>query len=436
MRMANRLVVCLSVTALTLAAADSTQLFSPLDPLNKLNLGVWHGQLQSLTHARDFNEYGGAEPSGSASTLALTLSYVSPEWYGLSLGGQYVGSTSLFSHNPDIPINNTFHLLNHAYVNYRFEEAGLPKTYVRAGRIKPDFLMMNGLAPRQKEQAFEGALFRTEDVRDLQFSAGWFRKFSSWSTRHKNGPEDYWFNYQFTDVADIARRPYETDGTFFTDAVYTGIPRLRLNVGDWLSEDIMNLVYVSPTVEICAPLSWTGVWAYERGTGDWNDDEANGGKAPADLQAQYLQTYLTYKPQIIEGLKLMPGCALVPGRNDGDENHSFQDLFQADLLPLVGLVGRPYGYMAGSRMAYLSTLYKPSYKPLDHTSFWVHYVVTDMDNTYTVPYDGQEVNLIVGQQLASNLVVTVKLGYAWFAGQNGASDSYGTDTRLFVTYRF
>ena len=431
--MTIRRAACLGVTVLATAlvrAAEPAPTSSPLAALDQQNLGTWSGQLQSLTHARDFNQLGGEEPSGSTSTLALTLNYVSPEQYGLSLGGQYIQSQSLFSHNPDIPINNTFHLLNHAYLNYRLVEFDLPKTYFRAGRIKPDFLMMNGLAPRQKEQAFEGAIFRSEDVPDLKFSAGWFRKFSSWSTRHKNTADDFWFNYRFTDVADLARRPYETSGTYFTDVVYTGIPRLRLNLGDWYSENLMNLAYASPTVDVLDCLSWTGIWAYERSTGKWHDDEENGGQAPADIEAQYLQTYLTYKP--IKTLKIMPGYACVPGHNDGDTNHSFQDLFQADLLPLVGLVGRPYGYLAGSRMGYLSTLYKP----WERTSVWVHYVYTDMDNDHAYAYDGQEVNLIVGQQLTKALSVTVKCGYAWFAGKNGAGDSNGNDARLFVTYKF
>lgn len=433
MMRAHRLVTCLATAALTLAAGGPTEptpTFQPLAPLNGLHLGVWTGQLQSLTHARDFNAVGGEEPSGSTSTLALTLNYVSPEVSGLSLGGQYVHSQSLFSHNPDIPINNTFHLLNQAYLNYRLVDLDLPRSYVRAGRIKPDFLMMNGLAPRQKEQAFEGALLRTEDLPDLRLSAGWFRKFSSWSTRHKNRDEDFWFNYEFTDVADVARRPYETAGTVFTDVVYSGIPRLRLNLGDWYSADIMNLAYVSPTVDLLRCLSWTAVWAHERSTGDWHDDAANRGTAPADLKANYLQTYLTYKP--VKDLKFMPGYAAVPGHNDGDENHSFQDLFQADLLPLVGLVGRPLGYAAGSQMGYLSTLYKP----WERTSVWVHYVYTDMDNTHATTYDGQEVNLIVGQRLTKALSVTAKLAYAWFSGRNGTDDSYGTDARLFVTYTF
>jgi hypothetical protein len=433
MELAHRLVTGVGAAALAAVmavAAEPPPTFQPLAPLNQLPLGVWTGQLQSLSHTRDFNRIGGEEPSGSTSTLALTLNYVSPEGYGLSLGGQYVQSQSLFSHNPDIPINNTFHLLNHAYLNYRLEEFDLPKTSVRAGRIKPDFLMMNGLAPRQKAQAFEGAMLRTEDVPDLKLSAGWFRKFSSWSTRHKNRDEDFGFNYEFTDVADLARRPYETAGTVFTDLVYSGIPRLRLNLGDFYSEDIMNLAYASPTLDLLSCLTWTGVWAYERSTGDWHDQAANGGKAPADLEANYLQTYLTY--EVIKNLKLMPGYACVLGHNDGAENHSFQDLFQADLLPLVGLIGRPIGYAAGAQMGYLSTLYKP----WERTSVWVHYVYTDMDNAYTTTYDGQEINLIVGQQLTPALSVTVKLAYAWFNGRNNTDNSYGTDTRLFVTYKF
>ena len=148
----------LMVSVAALAAEDAPPAWQPLGPLNRLGLGTWTGQLQSLTHARDFNRFGGEEPSGSSSTLALTLNYVSPEYYGLSLGGQYIHSEALFAHNPDVPINNSFHLLNHAYVNYRFVDLGLPRTNLRAGRMKPDFLMMNGLAPRQKEQAFEGAM--------------------------------------------------------------------------------------------------------------------------------------------------------------------------------------------------------------------------------------------------------------------------------------
>lgn len=420
----------LMVSIAALAAEDASPAWQPLRPLNRLGLGTWTGQLQSLTHARDFNRFGGEEPSGSSSTLALTLNYVSPEYYGLSLGGQYIHSEALFAHNPDVPINNSFHLLNHAYVNYRLADLGLPRTNLRAGRMKPDFLMMNGLAPRQKEQAFEGAMLRLEDVQDLTLSLGWFRKFSGWGTRHKNRPNDFWFNYRFTDVADLAGRPYKTSGTYVADVVYSGIDRVRLNLGDWYSEDVMNLLYASPTVDLHSCLSWTGVWALEQSTGKWHDDAENGGTAPADLDAQYLQTYLTLKPAAT--LKIMPGYAWVPDRNDDGDNHSFQDLFQADLLPLVGLIGRPYGYLAGSRMWYISTLYKP--RP--RTAIWVHYVYTDMDNAHTWIYDGQEVNLVVSQQLTAAFSVAVKLAYGWFDGREGNGDSNANDARLFLTYRF
>lgn len=427
------LAVCLAATGYGLAAVEPAapaEPAGPLAPLNALGIGRFTGQVQSLTHARDFNRYGGEDPSGSASTLALTLNYVSPEYYGLSLGGQYIQAHSLFSHNPDVPINNSFHLLNHAYVNYRLVEADLPKTFVRAGRIKPDFLMMNGLAPRQKEQAFEGVMARTEDIPDTKLSAGWFRTFSAWGTRHKNRPNDFWFNYEFTDIADLARRPYRTPGTYFVDGVYTGIDRLRLNLGDWFSEDLMNLAYASPTVDLHERLAWTGIWAWERSTGAWHEDDENGGTAPADLDAQYLQTYLTLKPT--PALKVMPGYAWVPGRNDSGTNHSFQDLFQADLLPLVGLIGRPYGYAAGSRLWYLSTLYKP----WERTSVWFHYVYTDMDNAHATVYDGQEVNLVVGQQLTKALSAAVKLAYGWFDGKEGNGDSNANDARLFLTWKF
>lgn len=420
----------LMVSVAALAAEDAPPAWQPLGPLNRLGLGTWTGQLQSLTHARDFNRFGGEEPSGSSSTLALTLNYVSPEYYGLSLGGQYIHSEALFAHNPDVPINNSFHLLNHAYVNYRFADLGLPRTNLRAGRMKPDFLMMNGLAPRQKEQAFEGAMLRLEDVQDLTLSLGWFRKFSGWGTRHKNRPNDFWFNYRFTDVADLAGRPYKTSGTYVADVVYTGIDRVRLNLGDWYSEDVMNLLYASPTVDLHSCLSWTGVWALEQSTGKWHDDAENGGTSPADLDAQYVQTYLTLKPAAT--LKIMPGYAWVPDRNDDGDNHSFQDLFQADLLPLVGLIGRPYGYLAGSRLWYVSTLYKP----WPRTAIWVHYVYTDMDNAHTWVYDGQEVNLVVSRQLTAAFSVAVKLAYGWFDGREGNGDSNANDARLFVTYRF
>ena len=182
----------------------------------------------------------------------------------------------------------------------------------------------------------------------------------------------------------------------------------------------MNLLYASPTVDLHSCLSWTGVWALEQSTGKWHDDAENGGTAPADLDAQYVQTYLTLKPAAT--LKIMPGYAWVPDRNDDGDNHSFQDLFQADLLPLVGLIGRPYGYLAGSRLWYVSTLYKP----WPRTAIWVHYVYTDMDNAHTWVYDGQEVNLVVSRQLTAAFSVAVKLAYGWFDGAKPTA----TTTRL------
>jgi len=61
---------------------------------------------------------------------------------------------------------------------------------------------------------------------------------------------------------------------------------------------------------------------------------------------------------------------------------------------------------------------------------------TDMDNAHAAAYDGQEINLVVGQQFTKALSVAAKLAYAWFDGKNDAGNSYGNDARLFVTYEF
>lgn len=415
----------------SLAFADETQEAAVMQPEKSFDLsqyGEFSGKIRSLTMARDFNEYaGGFEEEGHSSVVSGTLNYLSPEFGNFRIGAQYVAAAYLFEHNPDRVINNDFHVLNEAYLQYNLRDLGLEKSYVKGGRIIADYLLMSNQAnTRHKAQAYEGFLFRSEDVEDLKLSLGWFRKFSSYSTRHKN-QDNEGFNYEFTDVAKLAGADYKTDGTYFVDATYTGIDNLTLLFSDFYSEDLFNTALFKTTYKFNDIFSGELTYANQESVGEGNDFYGNG----EGLSADYYEAALAI--QVTDKLTITPAFAAVGGREDGGETNSFQDLFLADLRVAWPLMANPYGFLAGTRFYMVDAYYEVN----DKLWLWGCYAYSDMDNKYTESYDGHEFNVIAGYQLNERTSIAVKLGAAILDGKNDTSDdTYAYDSRLFIDYVF
>lgn len=324
-----------------LSFAEENKTF--IDEFNEKGYGEFSGYLQSLTMYRDYNDYAGSDPTGDASTVALSLEYVTPEFAGFTLGGEWITSATLWENNPDRVMNNNFNLLHNAYLNYNFSAFDLAKSDLTVGRFTLDTLMMPDITPRQKSQAMEGIAFTTEDIEDSKLIVGWIRKFSSWSTLdHNDFSWSHAFNHEFTDVDDIAGVDYSTSGTYFIDYTYTGIDGLKINVGDYFSEDILNNAFADVTWSVTDSMKWRNIWAHQDSVGRGDKDAYNG----EGLRADYLESSL-----IFEGDKdsyIRPGIWHVADEADGGKVHAFQDFFQSNLFPPAPFMANPNGFQAGT----------------------------------------------------------------------------------------
>lgn len=406
-----------------LASAEEHKTF--IDEFNEKGYGEFSGYLQSLTMVRDYNDYASSDPNGDASTIALSLGYKTPEFAGFTVGGEWVTSATLWENNPDRVINNNFNILNKAYLNWNMKAFNMEKSDLTAGRFAIDTLMMPDITPRQKSQAMEGIVFTTEDIKDSKLILGWIRKFSSWSTLdYVDAPA---FNHEFTDVSDIAGVDYSTSGTYFIDYTYTGIDGLKINVGDYLSEDIFNNAFADVTWAVTDSIKWRNVWAHQDSVGRGDKDAYNG----EGLRADYLETSL-----IFEGGNdsyVRPGVWYVPGTADGGEEHSFQDLFQSNLTPTWPFMANPFGFQTGTTGYFVE-----GFKPVSEKDWiWAMLVYTDIDNNgVNEDYDGTEFNIIWGHDFTDRFSTSLKFGATYFDGKNGVNDTEAFDGRFFITYRY
>jgi len=412
-----------------LAAAEENKTF--IDEFNEKGYGEFSGYLQSLTMVRDYNDYASSDPNGDASTVALSLEYVTPEFGGFSLGGEWITSATLWENNPDRVINNNFNLLHNAYVNWNLKAFNMEKSDLTAGRFTIDTLLMPDIAPRQKSQAMEGIAFTTEDIKDSKLVLGWIRKFSSWSTLdYVDAPP---FTYEFTDVSKIAGVDYSTSGTYFIDYTYTGIDSLKINVGDYLSEDILNTAFADVTWSVTDTMKWRNIWAHQDsvGKGD-NDPSAYNGKG---LRADYLESSLIFAGD--NDSYVRPGIWHVADEADGGKNHAFQDFFQCNLFPPAPFMANPNGFQAGT-VGYFVEGFTPIN---DKNWIWAMIAHSDIDNsTFTADetgqYDSTEFNFIWGHDFTSRFSTSVKFGVAHLDGKSGTKDTEAFDGRFFITYRY
>ena len=408
-----------------LAAGEEQKTF--IDEFNEKGYGLFSGQVQSLTMVRDYNDYATSDPNGDASTIALTLGYQTPEFAGFTLGAEWITSATLWENNPNRVINNNFNILNNAYLNWNLEAFDLKKSNLTAGRFAIDTLMMPDIAPRQKSQAMEGVVFTTEDIADSKLLIGWIRKFSSWSTL------DYvdanFFNHEFTDVDNLAGVDYSTSGTYFIDYTYTGIDGLKINIGDYLSEDIFNNAFADITWSVTDSVKWRNIWAHQDsvGRGDHDPSAFNG----QGLRSDYLETSLIFEGEGDSYIR--PGLWYVPGEADGGEEHGFQDLFQSNLTPTWPFMANPYGFYAGTTGYFVE-----GFKPISEKDWlWAMLVYTDLDNNAnTEPYDSTEFNIIWGHDFNSKFSTSIKFGVAHMDGKNSVNDTETFDGRFFITYKY
>jgi len=422
---------------LALGVGLPSALAGPLDALNEAGFGHFDGKLQLLAMRRQFLESGGGLDA-SAGTLALTLGYETPAFHGLSLGVEGIACPQLFeagSHPAVVGgeelgqgwwiLNDGFHSLEHAYLDVDFSDFGLEGTKMRVGRQPLAIDFFPAYPIRQKAQAIEGLVLETGLVPGVGLKAGFFSKFSSWSTRDNGdlpaGSNDAALSAEFESVSEVLGLPYDSDGTLFVSADLKPAPALALTVYDVLLQDIMNVIGLKAAFA-AGPATLKLHAILESSAGKFEDE--TGGKIDATL----LDAAVAFK---LGPAALEPGYLMVAG--DKAENN-FQAPFRTSLVADPLLLWYPRIFSAGAGSLYLKATSK-----LGAWSLYGLYVRTSHDDSTGGGATDQEVNVVVGHPLVAGVTATVKLGYGDRdndGANGGGPDASAIDTRLFLTWTF
>jgi hypothetical protein len=108
------------------------------------------------------------------------------------------------------------------------------------------------------------------------------------------------------------------------------------------------------------------------------------------------------------------------------DNLRFQETTTGINHPLGSLMMIYSGQFAGDS----DTLYFKATTKIRTTSLYALYNYTWNSS---LPYDGQELNLVIKQPITDQVTVALKSGLGY---RSGPADTFASDTRLFVTYGF
>ena len=371
---------------------------SILKPINELGYGTFSGRIQSLSMYRDFEGVG----NGGDSSLGIILEYTSPEWKGLDGGVAYNYAWEWFDHNDsDLLANNGIHLFNEAWLRYNLGVLDLTNTTVLAGRKINNGEVFRADDFRQKSRSLEMVQVESTDLANHHITVGHALRMSNWIQ-----VGDRW---DFNDFGDVFGANYDTDGITWGEVVNSSIEGLELAVFDAYAWDISNL---AGTRAKWAANEKTALLGYYRHEGDV-------GKA-ASCSAHAYGLSLQQKIGVIT---LEPGFFSVHG---GDLR--FQEL-STGINHALGSSMMVYAqqFNGGADTIYLKAVAK-----IKKTTLYGLYNYTWQDKR---SFDGQELNLVVKQQITDHFSVAVKGGVGYRDAESG-NNTTATDARLFLTYTF
>jgi len=403
---------------------------NPLGPLNELGIGTFSGKAQTLFLRRAWGDKTDKEDDAHATTMALTIDYQSPRYYGLQFGAEFIqvwemlegGTTDYADGAAEQLCNSGYTTLNNGYLEYRADAAGLADTHVRAGRLPLDLFFAPSYAIRQKKQAYTGVVVSSRDVPNLDLSLGHIQRFSGWCSRDDDHAGT--LGWDFKNVGQVAGTDKRTAGMQFVSATYSGIPNAKLGVWDFYGQDTFNTLGVNTayTFEPFDSFYVVPKVSYSTQTDVGNFTSETGIEVDSDVIDAAME--FRYSDFTIE-----PGYFKVFGDSeDNDYRLPFRSKFTIDPL----LMWYPRRFKGGSESFYVKSTYR-----WKDTKFYVLYVRTETDDYIDNGSVDQEVNVVVSQKIWEGLSVSFKGGYGIRdVGPGVGSNPDQSDIRVFLTYAF
>lgn len=385
----RKMIFIFAAIALSCAASDSL-----LKPVNDLGYGTFKLRAQTLSMYRDYEGLG----NGYSSTLGWKLDYSTPEWEGLTAGLSYIhvdvlhtGGGRYSSNGEALLSNGNVNVLNELWLKYNFGALGLSNTFVKVGRQVINGEVFRADEFRQKPRSFEAAIIETREISDTVVTVGHATRFSN-----------VWDNGIDSEFQDLG------DGVTWVEAVYTGVTNLELAVFDAYAHDALNLIGGRAKYTLSDATALNGYYRHEDGVG--------GMEHSSDLAGASIQ-------QKIGDVTVEPGFLVV-----GGDSLQFTEMGTGINHPLGSSMMIYSGqFSGGAKTAYLKAVTK-----IDKTVLYALYNYTWNSE---LPYDGQELNVVVKQPIGDRLTLALKVGAGYRTMDSGNSTT-ATDTRLFVTYNF
>lgn len=393
----------MKTTSIALAVALTSQLYAgepaTTQPVGKTDYGEFSGRIQYLGMYRDFEI-----SHGHASTLGFVLGYQSPEFGGFDLGFAYNYAATLFDGgNTALPANDDINVLNEGWLRYTLGGDDTA-TSITAGRQIINSEVFRADDYRQKARAVEAFQITTKSIPNTRLTVGHSIRLSNWI--------DAGDRWDFNDFGDVFGVGYDTDGITWMELDYTGIANLKLSGYDAYAWDVCNLVGTRIEYEICDEAAIIGYYRHE-------SDVGRGVAHNADVYGLSLR-------QKVGQVTLESGYFGVRG-----DDLYFQEATTGINHPLgVSMMIRGCQFNEGSDTAFIKAVTK-----INKTVLYALYSHTWLD-TAAVPFDCQELNVVVKHPITDELTIAFKGGIADRDGKRGTTDNFATDARIFLTYKF
>ena len=374
---------------------------SVLKPFNDLGYGTISGRIQSLSMYRDYADNGLG--NGANSSLGIVLGYTTPEFAGFDGGLAYNYAGEWFeNNNTPLLANDSIHILNEAWVRYNFQAlSALTNTTLLAGRKINNAEIFRSNDFRQKARSIETVQLDSSYLNKSQITLGHAFRMSNWIQ-----VGDRW---EFNNFGDVFGVNYDSDGVTWGEALFQQIEGLEVALFDAYAWDVSNLTGVRAKWSMAEKTALLGYYRHEMSVGKAADQ----GSHAFGFSLQQTWGAVTLEP----GFFSVHGANLRFQELTTGINHALGNLMMVYSQPFNG----------GADTAYFKAKAK-----IKKTAFTALYCYTWQDDS---PFDGQELNLILSQQITENFSVALKGGLG-YRQMDSASNATATDARLFLTYRF
>lgn len=405
----KKMIVGLLVAAVAVTSWAKDDNFGLFDK----KFGTISGHVQSLSMYRDYDEHNSGIDFNHSTTLGLLLGYDSPEIVGLKTAFAYNGVGVLDAWNIEntanpgdrLVQNGRVHVLNEGYLQYRFSALNASNTTVLIGRRILNNEIFTASPIRQKSRSIEGISIASSDIPHLKLQAGHTWKLSNvWDSDLAAN-----MSWRFRDYGQVFGAGKETHGISWGEVVFDGVKNLEIALFNAYAFDVANMTGARVKYNVTDNTAIGTLFRHELPVG-------NSTMSNADCVSLYVE-------QKIGGITFEGGYFGVFGEDlrfneiSTGINHALND----SLMIYSGMYdeGANTVYLKASTKIKATTLYA-----LGHVTY------NDVKN-----YDGQELDLVVKQQLTEKLSVALKGGIGAQQYDNDTS-RLGTDGRVFLTYNF